>query len=507
MTSVRGAMARIAVLGLLGTGAVAAQYRNLSVDASAAKGVIRSFQAVDSGPVSILPGGPDLSARYKELHIDLVRTHDLYGPTEIDSHFEENFFRTLIPDPAKRGAFVREANQSVIFPNADANPESPESYNFKATDRVVSGIRAVGADVYFHVGRSFGATGVDKQPVDEAKYATILKHVVMHYNKGWDHGMRGAVKYWAIWTEPEFPEFWSKPPERLFAFYDSLAHAVKSADPTAKVGGIGKAFAYEPGPYREGFLDYVAKNHAPLDFYTWNWFGSYSGDAYDPVVIAKQIRELLDARGLQRTESHMAEWNISTDNSAPVRPIHESMMNAAFTGAVMSYLQDAAVSKALIYRGDSLPSGLFNSEGAPLKKFYAFKAMGEMLRTPRRLAVTGADTIGFAALAGISNDGKTIQILISNHEIPKELKPLHPKPALKFQRVPIRTVEYKDNRGYKLTVDKLPWGKSGYTVKRYLLDQTHDFTQVEDRAAKGASLELSNELPPPSVELITLQKR
>jgi len=498
---------RIAVLGLGVFSASNAQYRSIEVDASRVTGAIRSFQAVNGGPLPRLPDAPDLSARYKDLKIDLVRTHDLYGPTEIDSHFEDKFFERLISDPAPRSRFVQEANRDVIFPNPDANPEDPRSYNFHATDRIVSGIRALGANVYFHIGRSFGAVGVDAWPVNETKFFAILKHVAMHYNRGWDNGMRGAVKYWAVWTEPEFPEFWSKPPEQLYTFYKSAATALKEVDPATKVGGIGKAFAYEPGPYREGFFDFVVKEHVPLDFYSWNWFASYSGDAYDPVIIGKEIRSLLDARGLIRTESHLAEWNISTDNSAAVRPIHESMLNAAFTGAVMSYLQDSPIDVAMLYRGDTLPSGLFDSTGAPLKKFYALKAMAQLLRTPKRLALTGADTVGFNALAGLSNDGKTVQVLIGNHEIPKELKPLHPTRALGFKRVPLREIEYKNNRGYSLVVDRLPWGNSRFTVKRYRLDQDHDLSQVEDRTSQGQRLELSNELQPPGIELITLRKK
>jgi len=186
---------RAAFLLFAAAGPSLAQYRSLEVDASKLTGSIRSFQAVDGGPVATLPDGIDLSARYKELRINLVRTHDLYGPTELDSHFEDKFFQRLFSDPAQRSQFVRSANQAVIFPNSDADPEAPQSYNFKPTDRVVSGIRAIGADVYFHVGRSFGASGVDVTPVNEAKYVAILKHVAMHYNHRWDSGMRGAVKF------------------------------------------------------------------------------------------------------------------------------------------------------------------------------------------------------------------------------------------------------------------------------------------------------------------------
>jgi hypothetical protein len=135
------------------------------------------------------------------------------------------------------------------------------------------------------------------------------------------------------------------------------------------------------------------------------------------------------------------------------------------------------------------------------------KALAELLKTPKRVAVMGADTVGFAVLAGMSNDSKTLQVLISNHEVPKALKPLHPTPALNFKRAPLREIEYKDNRGYKLVIDRLPWGNSQFTLKRYRLDQNHDLAQVENRTSRGNRVELSNDLPPPGIELITLRKR
>ena len=42
-----------------------------------------------------------------------------------------------------------------------------------------------------------------------------------------------------------------------------------------------------------------------------------------------------------------------------------------------------------------------------------------MLDTPRRLAVTGADPLGFAVLAGRSADNTSVQVLIGNYEIPE----------------------------------------------------------------------------------------
>jgi hypothetical protein len=147
--------------------------------------------------------------------------------------------------------------------------------------------------------------------------------------------------------------------------------------------------------------------------------------------------------------------------------------------------------------------------------------MGEMLDSPQRFAVEGTDTFGFAALAGRSADGKTVQILISNYAIPAgfqpRLMPLPPDvlktipPSIDLSKMPAlsrRTdIVYHDNSGYSLTVDHLPWGKKAYSVKRYRISKTQNLDLVEEKSGAGGSFELSNALAPDAVELIVLQSR
>jgi xylan 1,4-beta-xylosidase len=484
------------------------QFREFHVDAARTIGTIRSFQGVVAGPLPVLPGGPDLSKQYKDLRIDLIRTHDIYGPTEIDSHFREQSLGALISDPAKRAAFAATANGAVIFPDAKADPGNPRSYNFGPTDKLIQAIRDTGADVYYRVGRSLQA---DPVPVsDPDKYAEILKHVVMHYNKGWANGYRNSVRYWEFWDEPEFRNFWPGTPSELYSLYEKSARAVKSIDTQSKFGAIGKAFAHTPGPFREEFLDYVTTHKVPLDFYSWHWYASYSADPWDVITQGKEIRDLLDSKGLRTVESHMAEWNLSPDTTERSRAIHESMTNAAFTAAAMIYMQDAPIDRAMLYRGDSVWIGLFNTAGQPLKKYYAFRAAGNMLETPGRLAVSGTGSNGFTALAGRSRDGKTVQVLIGNYEIMNDVSPLHPTVIAGTEvavRLPRREVEYKDNKGYALALEHLPWGKKGYTLTRYRLDETHNLSPVEETSGTGTSVEISNPLSAPGVELIVLRSK
>jgi hypothetical protein len=144
-----------------------------------------------------------------------------------------------------------------------------------------------------------------------------------------------------------------------------------------------------------------------------------------------------------------------------------------------------------------------------------------MLDTPQRFAVAGTDTFGFAALAGRSADGKTVQIFISNYAIPAGFKPnIMQMPAElqepgtpafdlnKYKLLPPRTnVVYHDNAGYNLTVNDLPWGKKEFTVKRYRISKTQNFELVEEKSSAGSSFKLSNPLAPDNVELIVLQSK
>jgi hypothetical protein len=163
-------------------------FRSLQVDASKVIGEIHSFQGLNGPPTSVMVGLPDLVERYKELRVGQVRTHDFMGPTEIDSKFDQDnsFLAWLIPDSAQRAGVVRAGNASVIFPDWAADPEKPASYNFATTDKVIAGIRANGAEVYYRIGRSFGANV--NPPADFDKFANVVKHIAMHYYQGWANG-------------------------------------------------------------------------------------------------------------------------------------------------------------------------------------------------------------------------------------------------------------------------------------------------------------------------------
>lgn len=497
------------------------QLRVLTIDAGKASGVIRSFQAVNGQPTPMIPGLPNVIPHYREMRIAMVRTHDMMGPTDIDARFslKDPGLTWLVPERGERAAIVKEGNANSIFPDWNADPEAPASYNFGPTDKVIQAIWGIGAEVYYRIGRSWGANA--DPPPDFDKFAAVVKHVAMHYNQGWAGGYHDHIRYWEFWNEPEISVFWSGTPEQFYALYEKTARALKSLDPSLKVGTPAKACALCEGPYREDLLNYCVAHNTPLDFYSWHTYADLSADAYDTVRIGRQIRRLLDAKGFRSAESCLSEWGLSADFTDAEKPVLQGMENAAFMGSTIIYMQDSTIDRAIFYRGDAAWVGLFGRHGEYLKPAYTFRAMGAMRDTPERISVTGTDNFGFAALAGRSRDGRTVQVLISNYRIPADYKPhiqeppkdLFPEglPAPGLSRIkflPRREgIVYSKNRGYDLTITNLPWGEAAFSVKRYRLTESEDFSLVEEVVRSGGKLHIFNLLPPPGLELIILHAR
>lgn len=504
---------------VFGQDAKVLHFRTVKVDAGKVTGEIHSFQGMNGIPSPVMAGLPNLVRQYKELKVDEVRTHDVMGPTEIDSKFEvQNSFLTwLIPDAAQRTEVVNAGNAGIIFPDWNANPDDAKSYNFGPTDRVIAAIRESGAEVYYRIGRSFGAN--INPPPDFDKFASVVQHIEFHYNQGWADGHHDRIRYWEFWNEPEI--FWSGTPAQFYSLYEKTARALKAADPKLKVGGDAKAFPYDGGPYREGFIDYCVKHKVPLDFYSWHMYADGSADPYDPIRLAQKIRELLDERDLTRTESILSEWNLSADFTDAEKPTLQGADNAAYVASVLSYFQDAPIDHAQFYRGDAAWMGLFDLKGEYFKTAHAFQATAKMLDTPRRLRVDGADTFGFAAIAGRSKDGNTVQVLISNYaipagyephslEMPADLRKAGPPPPdfSKIKLLPARKdIVYRDNAGYDLKINNLPWGRAQFNAKRYRISKTQNLDLVEERTGVGTTFDVSTALAPNEVELIVLHRQ
>jgi hypothetical protein len=478
--------------------------RRLAVDASSRTGSLRSLQGVNGAPGPgghkpeyftfggwNMPASVDSSRGYRWARIDVVRTHDAYGPTDLDDRFD-----------TPKHIIHPERGRLTIFPVPGADPGSPSSYRFGPSDAVVRSITGIGAQVIYRLGRSEGADPTP--PADLAHYAEIARHVVLHFNQGWAGGGRLGIRYWEIWNEPDLGKvFWSGTPQQYFDLYARMARSVRQADGQALVGGPAIAAPNDPSPYRDDFMDFVARQHLPLDFYSWHW---YATDSYDPLDfsrIAADLRRRLDAHGLTSTRSFLTEWNY-----ALVMPPPPPLVRAAFVASSMIYMQDAPIDAATLYRGDNL----FGADGStPDSTGQALIALGQMLATPERLAVKGSDQDGFAVLAGRSSDGKLLQILISNYEIPQgSIGPrrtddvLHAPPDFNVRLLRRRTVRYEQNRGFDLTIEKLP-EKGRFLLERCRITAQDNFSAHDSIIEGGRQIHVVETLRPPGIELVRIR--
>ncbi|HEY4215219.1 MAG TPA: hypothetical protein VGM84_27360 [Steroidobacteraceae bacterium] len=507
---------QLALLALLGSLCAAqvpsapqspgASLRHVTVDVSKPIGTLRSLSGVNGAPAPgmhkpenftfggwNMPEKVDASSGYRRARIDLVRTHDGYGPGDIDARFET--------DKAPGGALIS-AKRDVfaIFQHPDADPNDPASYNFAPTDKQIGSIRALGAQVIFRLGRSEGANPTP--PKDFQRYANIAKHIVMHYNGGWANGFHYGIRYWEIWNEPDLGKvFWAGTAAQFFDLYGKVARAVKDADPHALVGGPAIARPNDNSPYRDEFMSWVVKNKVPLDFYSWHWYATDSEDPLDFVRIARDLRARLDQHGLHKTESLLTEWNYGLDDPPPL-----PLVRASFITSSIVYMQDAPIDAATLYRADNV----FGADGnTPDKTGAALILLGQMKDTLERLRAQGGDPKGLAVEAARTPDGRVVRILVSNYQIPAQrLGPrstadvIHVPEVFDVKLLKRRSVTYSDNGGVDLTLTGLKPGS--YEVQRCGIGAESAFSVKTDTILAESHIILPERMPPPGVELITL---
>jgi xylan 1,4-beta-xylosidase len=431
----------------------------------------------------------DVTAGYRAAAVDLIRTHDAFGAGDIDAHFGAGPPGLAVPE---------ERNALTIFPDMNADANDPASYRFAPTDRLIASIRGAGAEPLFRIGRSIGADPTP--PPNPDKYALIAQHIVRHYNQGWDHGFHDGIRYWEIWNEPDFKFFWTGSADQYYALYEKTARAIKAADPKSLVGGPTIAKPLDAGAYREDFLAFVRAKQLPLDFFPWHYYTMDANDPNDFVRIAHELRSVLDKNGFTHTQSILDEWNTDLFD----RQISPAM-RASFVASSLIYMLNAPIDKQAYYRADDSFRG---NSGQPDQVAHAITAFGRMKETPVLLKSEGADDNGLALLAGRSDDSRTLQILISNYQIPA--KYLGARAAGDHMQIPNvmdlqlpsrRSIDYNHNAGYDLTI-KLP--KGNYRVQRYRITDAMNDQLVDSALMSGPSIHLQAALPPPGIEFIVL---
>jgi len=459
---------------LLSWGHLRAEDAVLSADFSVHTGSIRPLHGINKGPLA--PGGLfDVIPEQKELGIPFTRLHDCGwpNPSVVDHH--------------------------AVFPNPDADPALPESYDFRLTDAYLDAVRQTGAEPIYRLGESIEHTGVKRYvhpPADMEKWAAVCLGIIRHYNEGWAHGFHHHIRYWEIWNEPENrPAMWSGTDEDYLRLYRTAALAIKKEFPALKVGGPALGASghfiqgeFVPTEFAVNFLAMCRKEKVPLNFFSWH---CYTANPSELAARSRAIRRLLNAKGFDETESHLNEWNylpgntwdpISKSGTAMERQhFYEEMAGApgaAFIAAALLELQDAPVDVCNFFHGELGGFGIFTEQGVPQKAYQALRAFHGLMETPRRVETRGAVAGQLAFAAGLSPDGREATMLVSNFADPR----------------PDFVVNWK---GFAWT--------GGVTAEIHTVNATSDFSEVRTETMTGESAALRLTLKAPALALIRLR--
>lgn len=291
--------------------------------------------------------------------------------------------------PYGSGEFV---DIPCIFRDFDADETDPANYNFALTDLYIQKIIEVGAEPFFRLGVSIEHAPVKRHvfpPKDFEKWARICEHVIRHYNEGFADGFHYNIRYWEIWNEADGGDnMWVGTPEEYYRLYTVAAKHLKACFPELHIGGGG--FTKARNKFIEGFFEYIQKERAPLDFYSWHTYHASPEKLKEKIAEAEAVKS---AYGYWEAESILDEWNYMEDwaNQAPSYRIIPSMKGAAFCAADLITLQHSPVEMAHYFEADVVKEwcGLFEVAEMSIgrhgpaklrarKPFYAFSLFGEI---------------------------------------------------------------------------------------------------------------------------------
>ena len=369
----------------------------LHIDRSRIIGSIKPMNAVNNGPKYTDNADQNLTnlPAYRDAGIPFARTHD----SSIDYSLGGEHTVDVI----------------CIFPDFDADPYDPASYDFAITDEYLRHIEMCGTKVFYRLGnkiehwsKKYGIL----PPKDFKKWAVICEHIIAHYNEGWADGFHMEIEYWEIWNEPDlYGKCWLGTPEQFYELYAVASKHLKERFPDLKIGGPAVC-GYNEGWLRPFFAK-IRDEKLPLDFYSWH---IYAPNVADICRNIRQHRALLDEYGLVNTESILDEWNyVRSFSGEEWRYSLEKIIGikgAAFTAAVMSAAQKEPVDM-LMYYDARLSSGmncLFENQTCGIRKgYHVIKAWGDMLKLGGECE-TVCDVPDIYAASAV-NDGEFIAMI------------------------------------------------------------------------------------------------
>ena len=350
-------------------------------------GLIKPLLGVNAGPY---PSGDEtsveLSKQYKEIGVTSVRTHDFYGPFDMVS----------------------------IYPDINADPTNPKSYNFTESDKAFSAIINNGLETYLRIGDSYNKVRIPQNEKEKNNLIKAMLEVIKRYKN------RGQIEYVEIWNEPDLKKFWPEGFEKFIPFYCDAYNEIKKQFPDLKVGGPGFVTStYKIESQRQNvskFFNYLKERGITPDFVS---FHLYSSDPFDYSNAISFYHEEASKAGFNKIELHLTEWN--TEHKDENVDVILGDKTAPYLTAIWISQQQAGLNKSFIYRGNDtstkLPTffGIFYAEGKEKPSAKAFKLWSEITKYQNKILidVSNYELNNLWILSGKKTSGE-IGILLSN---------------------------------------------------------------------------------------------
>ena len=269
-------------------------------------------------------------------------------------------------------------------------------YSFLNADRIIDFLLSIGMRPFVELSfmpealasghtTVFSYRGNVTPPRDYDQWATLIQKLTRHWV---DRYGAAEVREWffEVWNEPNLKAFWTATRDEYFQLYRRTAEAIKTVDPSLKVGGPATA----DNAWIQEFLDFCTTNSVPVSthHYPTDAFGLPGADTvtqleHSPrdVMRAEVTKSRDEARGLPL---YYTEWNISSN---PRDPMHDEPFAAAFITRIVMEARGLAQGYSFwtfsdIFNENYFPSvpfhggfGILNLHGIAKPSYRAFQLL------------------------------------------------------------------------------------------------------------------------------------
>ena len=308
---------------------------------------------------------------------------------------------------------------AYIFPNFDADPTDPASYDFPCTDEAIFVCEDAGTRTFFRLGQTIEHQ-IKKHgtipPKDFHKWAVICEHIIRHYTEGWADGFHLDMPYWEIWNEADLDtddstnkRTWGGTKAEFFRFYEVASKHLKACFPHLKIGGPALAGNEE---WADDFLAMVKETGSPMDFFSWH---IYCIVPEHMTMKAERIQAMLEKYGLGDAEQILNEWNYvkgwEEEYIYSIKAMH-SIKGAAFALGCICEAQHSDIDMLMYY--DTRPScfnGAFDFYTyEKLPGYYALYWYGMFYDMVKEIPATNK-LENIYSLCGVDKDGKVTAVV------------------------------------------------------------------------------------------------